>query len=65
MTSFVGEGQATKETLSGIVRGAVDGGPPAVLFTGSHGAEFSKDNLPGQRRSRERSSRRSGSPESR
>ena len=43
ITTFVGEGQATKARLADIVRGTVDGGAPALLFTGSHGAEWSKD----------------------
>src|SRR5271154_4312054 len=31
--------QATKQQLIDILRGNLPGGPPAVLFTGSHGAE--------------------------
>ena len=50
MTSFIGDGQATKETLGSIFRGAMGDGPPAVLFSGSHGAEFSMTDLPRQRR---------------
>src|SRR6185369_3560701 len=34
---------ATKSTLDGILRGAIEGGPPAVLFTGSHGKSFRPD----------------------
>jgi hypothetical protein len=39
--SFIGEGQATKSRLTEIFRGTVEGGPPAIVFTGSHGAEWS------------------------
>jgi len=38
--SFIGDGQATKSKLTDIFRGTVDGGPPAIVFTGSHGAEW-------------------------
>jgi hypothetical protein len=38
---FIGEGQATKARLTDIVRGTLDGGAPALVFTGSHGAEWS------------------------
>lgn len=41
VASFIGDGQATKANLTAIVNGAIDGGPPAVVFTGSHGAEWS------------------------
>jgi hypothetical protein len=41
IASFVGDGQATKARLDEIVRGTIDGGPPALLFSGSHGAEWS------------------------
>jgi hypothetical protein len=34
---------ATKNALSNILLGAVDGGPPAVLFSGSHGKSFRPD----------------------
>jgi hypothetical protein len=40
LTSFVGEGQATKQRLGGIFRGSIDGGTPSLIFTGSHGAEW-------------------------
>jgi hypothetical protein len=38
---FIGEGEATKSRLEDIFRGEVEGGPPAIVFTGSHGAEWS------------------------
>jgi hypothetical protein len=41
VTSFIGEGQATKARLTDIFRGSIDGGAPAIVFTGSHGAEWS------------------------
>jgi hypothetical protein len=41
IASFVGDGEATKARLDAILRGTVDGGPPALLFSGSHGAEWS------------------------
>jgi hypothetical protein len=34
------EKQATKQQLIDILRGHLPGGPPAVLFTGSHGVEY-------------------------
>jgi hypothetical protein len=40
VTSFIGDGQATKARLADIFRGTIDGGAPAVVFTGSHGAEW-------------------------
>lgn len=36
---FIGE-SATGETLDAIMRGKITGGPPAILFTGSHGMVF-------------------------
>jgi len=39
VSMFVGENQATKDRLTSIVRG--EDGRPAILFTGSHGAEWS------------------------
>lgn len=39
---FIGE-PATKETLHRICTGAVDHGPPALLFTGGHGKSFRAD----------------------
>ena len=39
-TPFIGEGQATKARLTDIFRGTIDGGAPAIVFTGSHGAEW-------------------------
>ncbi|MDQ1473572.1 MAG: hypothetical protein QOJ99_5052 [Bryobacterales bacterium] len=36
---FSGE-QASKQQLQDIMRGNITGGPPALLFTGSHGAEW-------------------------
>jgi hypothetical protein len=41
ITTFVGDGAATKGRLTDILRGTIDGGSPALLFTGSHGAEWS------------------------
>lgn len=49
---FVGDGKATKAQLTDIFRGTIDGGPPALLFTGGHGAEWSKDD-PGVQRERQ------------
>jgi hypothetical protein len=40
LSTFIGEGQATKDALSAIFRGTIQGGRPSVLFTGSHGAEW-------------------------
>jgi hypothetical protein len=37
---FIGDGQATKSRLADIFRGTIDGGAPAIVFTGSHGAEW-------------------------
>ena len=34
------EAAATKDQLKEILRGNIPGGPPAVLFTGSHGSEW-------------------------
>jgi len=39
VSMFVGANEATKSRLTSIVRG--EGGRPAILFTGSHGAEWS------------------------
>ena len=44
MSAFIGDGQATKARLTDILRGQIDGGPPSVLFTGSHGAEWAIEN---------------------
>jgi hypothetical protein len=41
--TFVGPGEATKARLTDILTGTIDGGAPALVFTGSHGAEWSKD----------------------
>ncbi len=41
--------QATKQQLIDILRGNLPGGPPAVLFTGSHGVEYPMGD-PAQRR---------------
>jgi len=38
---FIGDGQATKARLADIFRGNIDGGAPSIVFTGSHGAEWS------------------------
>jgi hypothetical protein len=40
VTPFIGDGQATKARLTDIFRGSIDGGAPAIVFTGSHGAEW-------------------------
>lgn len=42
--------QATKQHFIDILRGNVPGGPPAVFFTGSHGAEYSLTDPALQRR---------------
>jgi Peptidase family C25 len=39
---FIGD-SATKNALDNILRGDIDGGPPAVLFSGSHGKSFRPD----------------------
>lgn len=39
---FIGD-PATKNALDHILRGEIDGGPPAVLFSGSHGKSFRPD----------------------
>ena len=39
-TSFV-DGSATRDNLLSLLRGAAPGGTPALLFTGSHGLEWS------------------------
>jgi hypothetical protein len=39
MQPFLGE-EATKENLTGLLQGKAPGGPPALLFTGSHGVSF-------------------------
>jgi len=41
VASFIGDGQATKARLTDIFRGGIDGGAPSIVFTGSHGAEWS------------------------
>ncbi len=50
VAGFVGDGAATKAKLCDIFRGNLDGGAPAVLFTGSHGAEWPIDQPDIQRR---------------
>ncbi len=42
-TGFIGDGQATKDKLSDILRGNIEGGAPSLLFTGSHGSEWPID----------------------
>lgn len=42
MQSFIGK-PATKETLTKILQGQTEGGPPALLLTGSHGMGFRAD----------------------
>jgi hypothetical protein len=49
LATYVGDGAATKARLTEIFRGT--GGTPALLFTGSHGAEWPVDD---PRRQRER-----------
>jgi hypothetical protein len=39
LRDFIGA-KATKENLLKIFRGKIDGGPPALLFSGSHGMQF-------------------------
>lgn len=41
LKSFIGPHQATKDTLGNILTGNIEGGPPSILFTGSHGMAFS------------------------
>lgn len=48
LDSFV-EAQATKPQLADILRGKATDGPPALLFTGSHGLEWQMDDAAGQR----------------
>ncbi len=48
LSSFLAD-QATKAQLTDILRGKATGGPPAVLFTGSHGLEWSKADAAGQK----------------
>jgi hypothetical protein len=50
VASFIGDGQATKSRLTDIFRGTIDGGAPAIVFTGSHGAEWSSADPAIQRR---------------
>jgi hypothetical protein len=47
MQPFLGEA-ATKSNLQALLRAQSPGGPPALLFTGSHGVSFALDD-PGQR----------------
>lgn len=42
--------QATKRQLEEILRGNISGGPPAIVFTGSHGAEWPMTDPVKQRR---------------
>ncbi len=48
LASFM-EAAATKPQLADILRGKASDGPPAVLFTGSHGLEWSSADAKGQR----------------
>jgi hypothetical protein len=48
LQSFV-DADATKARLTDIMRGVATEGPPALLFTGSHGLEWPKSDLAGQR----------------
>ena len=46
---WFGDGEATKQQLAEILRGNAPSGPPALLFTGSHGAEWPMDDPAAQR----------------
>lgn len=46
---WFGDEEATKLQLGEILRGNAPGGPPALLFTGSHGAEWPMDDPAAQR----------------
>lgn len=46
---WFGDGEATKGHLAEILRGDAPSGPPAVLFTGSHGGEWPMDDPAAQR----------------
>jgi hypothetical protein len=46
---WFGDGEATKQQLLEILRGNAPSGPPALLFTGSHGAEWPMDDPAAQR----------------
>jgi hypothetical protein len=46
---WFGDGDATKEQLAEILRGNAPSGPPALLFTGSHGAEWPMEDFATQR----------------
>ena len=47
--NWFGAEEATKPQLAEILRGNAPGGPPALLFTGSHGAEWPMDDPVAQR----------------
>jgi hypothetical protein len=47
---WFGDGAATKAQFGEILRGNCPGGPPALLFAGSHGAEWAMDDAQAQRR---------------
>jgi hypothetical protein len=49
LESFIGV-PATKPQLTEILRGASPGGPPALLFTGSHGLEWPSADAAGQKK---------------
>ena len=49
LTAFTNE-KATKAQFIEILRGNVPGGPPAVIFTGSHGCNYDADDAVTQRR---------------
>jgi len=49
LNSYLGP-QATKEQLTNVLSGKMPGGQPAVLFTGSHGLEWSKSDPAGQKK---------------
>jgi hypothetical protein len=47
LQSFIGQ-KATKQQLTNILRGQATDGPPALIFTGSHGLEWAKNDAAGQ-----------------
>ena len=48
LESFIGD-KATKQQLADIMRGRATDGPPALIFTGSHGLEWASSDPAGQR----------------
>jgi hypothetical protein len=49
IASYIGD-DATKAKIGEVFRGAIPGGPPALIFTASHGAEFAAADAEVQRR---------------